>query len=258
MSALKLRCADTFICIDEVPARGVVLAGGRQTLVVLFLTVQTMVAWDTQTPVAVAHAAADTVSTGVKGAEVHQLGARGASETGRAAAAKSQGPGALRVARPVVVTGAGGTWVHLLLTCRPLVAFGTVAPGPSQAAETCGSVLTRLGQAVVHQQLAALAFIAWGASACEVASLSPLSDIGACAIVATRSAVAGVKLLTEDASVAVIAVAEESALRGLCDTFAFARTLWITEAAPGLHAAAGLYCQVETQSDLRGCGGADT
>lgn len=53
----------------------------------------------------------------------------------------------------------------------------------------------------------------WGASACEVASLSPLSDIGACAIVATRSAVAGVKLLTEDASVAVIAVAEESALK---------------------------------------------
>lgn len=41
----KLRRADTLVGIDEVPAGGVVLAGSRETLVVLFFTVQAMVAW---------------------------------------------------------------------------------------------------------------------------------------------------------------------------------------------------------------------
>lgn len=37
--------------------------------------------------------------------------------------------------------------------------FGTVAPGPRQAAETSGSVLAGMREAVVNQQLAALPFI---------------------------------------------------------------------------------------------------
>lgn len=47
-------------------------------------------------------------------------------------------------------------------------------------------------------------------------------------------------------------------LRGLRDTFPFPRTLGVTEAAAGLHTAAGLHRQVEAQGDLRGCGGAHT
>lgn len=49
-----------------------------------------------------------------------------------------------------------------------------------------------------------------------------------------------------------------SYLRGLCYTFAFAGALRVTEAAAGLHTAAGLDCQVETQGDLRDCRGAHT
>lgn len=78
--------------------------------------------WDAQTPVAVAHAAADPVSAGVQGTEVHQLGTCRAGEACCAAAAEPQGAGALGVARPVIVTGAGGTRVHLLLACSTLVA----------------------------------------------------------------------------------------------------------------------------------------
>lgn len=44
MHTFKLWCADTLIGIDEVPAGGVVLAGGGHTLIVLLLTVQAMVA----------------------------------------------------------------------------------------------------------------------------------------------------------------------------------------------------------------------
>lgn len=58
--------------------------------------------------------------------------------------------------------------------------------------------------------------------------------------------VAGVKLLAEDPSVAVVTVAEERALRRLRDAPAFPRALWVAEAAPGLHTAAGLHCQVQT------------
>ena len=39
--------------------------------------------------------------------------------------------------------------------------FGTVAPGPGQAAETSGSVFAGLRNTVVDQQLAALPFITW-------------------------------------------------------------------------------------------------
>lgn len=49
-----------------------------------------------------------------------------------------------------------------------------------------------------------------------------------------------------------------SHLRRLCDTFAFPGALRVTEAAARLHTAAGLHSQVETQGDLRGCGGANT
>lgn len=212
MSAFKLRRADTLISIDEVPAGGVVLARCRETLIVFFLTVQTMVAWDTEAPVAVAHTATDPMSAGVEGTEVHQLSTNGAREASRAAAAEAQGPGALRVARPIVVTWAGGTWVHLLLTCGPLETFRTVTPGSGQAAETCGSVLTRLVKAVVHQQLAALTFVTWGTDAGEVTSLCALPHVAAGAVVTTRSVVAGIQLLTENTSVAVIAVTEEGAL----------------------------------------------
>ena len=81
-----------------------------------------LLTWDAQTPVAVAHAAADPVGTWVQGAEIHQLGARGAGEARRAAAAEPQGAGTLSVARPVIMTGSGGTGVHLLLTGSSLVA----------------------------------------------------------------------------------------------------------------------------------------
>lgn len=77
--------------------------------------------WDTQTPVAVAHTAAHPVGAGVQGTEVHQLGTCRAGEACCAATAEPQGAGALCVARPVIVTGAGSTWVHLLLTCSALV-----------------------------------------------------------------------------------------------------------------------------------------
>lgn len=39
--------------------------------------------------------------------------------------------------------------------------FGTIAPGPGQAAEACGSILAGLKKAVVNQQLAVLPFITW-------------------------------------------------------------------------------------------------
>lgn len=77
--------------------------------------------WDTQAPVAVAHAAAHSVGAGVEGAEVHQLSARGAGEARRAATAEAQGSRALRVACGIIVTGVGGTWVHFVLTCSRLI-----------------------------------------------------------------------------------------------------------------------------------------
>lgn len=78
--------------------------------------------WDTQTPVAVAHTATDPVGAGVQGTEVHQLGTCGTGEARCAATAKPQGARALSVACSIIVTGAGGTRVHLLLACRTLVA----------------------------------------------------------------------------------------------------------------------------------------
>lgn len=77
--------------------------------------------WDTQTPVAVANAAADPMGAGVQGAEVHELGTRRAGEACCAAAAKAQGPRPLCIACSIIVTGAGGAGVHLLLTCSTLV-----------------------------------------------------------------------------------------------------------------------------------------
>lgn len=62
------------------------------------------------------------MSTWVQGTEVHQLGTSGASEASCTAAAKPQGAWALGVTCPIIVTGAAGTWVHLLLTCSTLVA----------------------------------------------------------------------------------------------------------------------------------------
>lgn len=53
----------------------------------------------------------------------------------------------------------------------------------------------------------------WRACACEVASFTPLPDIAAGAVIVTRSAVARVKLLTEDSSVAVLTLAKEGALQ---------------------------------------------
>lgn len=76
--------------------------------------------WDTQTPVAVANAAADPMGTGVQGTEVHELGTRRAGEACCAAAAKAQGARPLCIACSIIVTGAGGTGVHLLLTCSTL------------------------------------------------------------------------------------------------------------------------------------------
>ncbi len=52
----------------------------------------------------------------------------------------------------------------------------------------------------------------WRAGACEVASFTPLSDVGAGAVVATRSVVAGIEFLAEDSRVAVLTLAIESAL----------------------------------------------
>lgn len=177
VSAFKLGGTDTFIGIDQVSAGGIVLAWGGQTLIVLFLAVQTMIAWDAEAPVAVAHAAADPVSTRVESAEVHELSTSGSSEAGGAAASKAQWPRALGVTCPIVVTWTGCTWVHFLLTFGPLKTFGTVAPGPGQAAETCGSVLAGPGVAVVHQVLATLAFETWGAGAGEVAPLTSLPHV---------------------------------------------------------------------------------
>lgn len=77
--------------------------------------------WDTKAPVTVSHAAAHPMSAGVQGTEVHQLGTSGPCEARCAATSKPQGAGALGVARPVIVTGAGGARVHLLLTCGTLV-----------------------------------------------------------------------------------------------------------------------------------------
>lgn len=39
VSAFKLWRADTLVGVDEIPTGGVVLAGGRQTLIVLLLTI---------------------------------------------------------------------------------------------------------------------------------------------------------------------------------------------------------------------------
>ena len=47
-----------------------------------------------------------------------------------------------------------------------------------------------------------------------------------------------------------------SHLRGLRDALSLPGALRVAEAAAGLHAAAGFHRQVETQRDLRGCGGA--
>lgn len=53
----------------------------------------------------------------------------------------------------------------------------------------------------------------WRAAACEVMSFTPLSNISAGAVVATRSVVTGIKFLAEDSGVAVFTLAEESALQ---------------------------------------------
>lgn len=51
---------------------------------------------------------------------------------------------------------------RLVLACNNgLPTFGTVTPGPGQAAETSGSILAGLGDAVIDQQLATLSFITW-------------------------------------------------------------------------------------------------
>lgn len=55
--------------------------------------------------------------------------------------------------------------------------------------------------------------LTWLAGAGEVASFTTLSDVCAGAIVATRSTMAGVELLAKDSSVAVLALAEEGALK---------------------------------------------
>lgn len=78
--------------------------------------------WDTQTPVAVSYAATDPMGAGVQGTEVHQLGACRAGEACCAATAEPQGAGALGIACPIIVTGAGGARVHLLLAGSTLVA----------------------------------------------------------------------------------------------------------------------------------------
>ena len=76
--------------------------------------------WDTQAPVAGAHAATDPVGAGVEGTEVHQLSAGWAREACSTAAAEAQA-GALRRARAVVVARAGRTGVHTLLTHAALI-----------------------------------------------------------------------------------------------------------------------------------------
>lgn len=53
----------------------------------------------------------------------------------------------------------------------------------------------------------------WGAGAGEVAPIDPLFSVGAGAVVATGSGVAGIKFLTEASSVSVLTLAEESALQ---------------------------------------------
>lgn len=78
--------------------------------------------WDTQTSVAVPHAAAHTMGAGVQGTEVHQLGTSRTGEACCAATAKPKGSRALGIACPVIVTGTGRTGVDLLLTCCTLVA----------------------------------------------------------------------------------------------------------------------------------------
>ena len=60
------------------------------------------------------------MGTGVEGTEVHQLGTGWAGEAGSTAAAKVQA-GTLGEAAPVVVAGAGGTWVHPLFTHTALI-----------------------------------------------------------------------------------------------------------------------------------------
>lgn len=52
-----------------------------------------------------------------------------------------------------------------------------------------------------------------GAGAGEVAPVDPLFNVGAGAVVATGSGVAGIKLLTEASSVSVLTLTEESALQ---------------------------------------------
>lgn len=53
----------------------------------------------------------------------------------------------------------------------------------------------------------------WWAAACEVMAFIPLSNVGAGAVVATGSAVAGIKFFTEDPRVAIFTLTEESALQ---------------------------------------------
>lgn len=78
--------------------------------------------WDTQTSVAVSHAAAHSMGAGVQGTEVHQLGTSRTSEACCAATAKPKRSGSLRIACAIIVTGTGRTGVDLLLTCCTLVA----------------------------------------------------------------------------------------------------------------------------------------
>lgn len=82
-----------------------------------------LLTWNTEAPVAVAHAAAHPVGAGVQGAEVDQLTTCGAREARCAATAKPQGAGALGVAGAIVMAGTGGTRVHLLLTGGALITW---------------------------------------------------------------------------------------------------------------------------------------
>lgn len=77
--------------------------------------------WDAQAPVVIGHTATHSVGTRVQGTEIHQLSTGGASEACWAATAKRHGTRTLRVARGIIVTGVGGAWVHLLLTCSRLI-----------------------------------------------------------------------------------------------------------------------------------------
>lgn len=86
----ELRGADALVSVDQISACGVILTRSRQAFIILLLTVQTMITWNTQTAVTSADAAADAVSAWVEGTEVHQLGTGGSSETCRTSAAEAQ------------------------------------------------------------------------------------------------------------------------------------------------------------------------